>query len=323
MILKKPKLFKDKTILYIKMTSYQVEANEFTADNVSCTKPRTNKKTKRLQTLLLYAYETGQAPLYFETPESLVVPFGLSSYEQGDNTGKYDYSLPMICSSSDTKEQNNVTRWFEQLKAMDEFMIDFGVQYSREIFGQEYTKDQRMIVEALYSRMIKKPKVNKETGEPYPERIQPKVMKQWEETPTSLNGVPGVEVYTTSESPLTLDSWMDLQEVIPKGGSVTAIMQPRVWFVSGKYGTTLRVLKLKVIPREKREIPRGYTFSKRLTSSETTATTDTTSSSVNADASAEASVQSEEEEYEEVEEIIEEDEVLDSDEEVEEVEVTE
>lgn len=323
MILKKPKLFKDKTILYIKMTSYQVEANEFTADNVSCTKPRTNKKTKRLQTLLLYAYETGQAPLYFETPESLVVPFGLSSYEQGDNTGKYDYSLPMICSSSDTKEQNNVTRWFEQLKAMDEFMIDFGVQYSREIFGQEYTKDQRMIVEALYSRMIKKPKVNKETGEPYPERIQPKVMKQWEETPTSLNGVPGVEVYTTSEIPLTIDSWMDLQEVIPKGGSVTAIMQPRVWFVSGKYGTTLRVHKLKVIPREKREIPRGYTFSKRLTSSETTATTDTTSSSVNADASAEASLPSEEEEYEEDEEIVEDDEVLDSDEEVEEVEVTE
>ena len=309
------------------MTSYQIEANEFTADNVSCTKPRTNKKTKRLQTLLLYAYENGQAPLYFETPESLVVPFGLSSYEQGDNTGKYDYSLPMICSSSDTKEQNTVTHWFEQLKLMDEFMIDFGVQYSREIFGQEYTKEQRMIVEALYSRMIKKPKVNKETGEPYPERIQPKVRKQWEETPTSLNGVPGVEVYTTSESPLTLDSWEELQEVIPRGGSVTAIIQPRVWFVSGKFGTTLQVLKLKVTPREKREIPRGYTFSKRLTSSETTATTDTTSSSVNADASAEASVQSEEEEYEEVEEIVEEDEVLDSDEEVEEeveeVEVTE
>lgn len=315
MILKKPKIFKDKTILYIKMTSYQVEANEFTADNVSCTKPRTNKKTKRLQTLLLYAYENGQAPLYFETPESLVVPFGLSSYEQGDNTGKYDYSLPMICSSSDTKEQNNVTRWFEQLKAMDEFMIDFGVQYSREIFGQEYTKDQRMIVEALYSRMIKKPKVNKETGEPYPERIQPKVMKQWEDTPSSLNGVPGVEVYTTSEKPLTLDSWEDLQEVIPKGGSVTAIIQPRVWFVSGKFGTTLRVLKLKVTPREKREIPRGYTFSKRLTSDETTTHT-TTSHSVEAEASTEASA--EEEEYEEVEE--EEDEVLDSDEEVEEVE---
>ena len=305
------------------MTSYQIEANEFTADNVSCTKPRTNKKTKRLQTLLLYAYENGQAPLYFETPESLVVPFGLSSYEQGDNTGKYDYSLPMICSSSDTKEQNTVTHWFEQLKLMDEFMIDFGVQYSREIFGQEYTKEQRMIVEALYSRMIKKPKVNKETGEPYPERIQPKVRKQWEETPTSLNGVPGIEVYTTSESPLTLDSWEELQEVIPRGGSVTAIIQPRVWFVSGKFGTTLQVIKLKVTPREKREIPRGYTFSKRLTSSETTATTDTTSSSVNADASAEASVQSEEEEYEEVEEIVEEDEVLDSDEEVEEVEVTE
>lgn len=322
MILKKPKLFKDKNILYIKMTSYQVEANEFTADNVSCTKPRTNKKTKRLQTLLLYAYETGQAPLYFETPESLVVPFGLSSYEQGDNTGKYDYSLPMICSSSDTKEQNTVTHWFEQLKLMDEFMIDFGVQYSREIFGQEYTKDQRMIVEALYSRMIKKPKVNKETGEPYPERIQPKVMKQWEETPTSLNGVPGVEVYTTSESPLTLDSWEDLKEVIPRGGSVTAIIQPRVWFVSGKFGTTLRVLKLKVTLREKREIPRGYTFSKRLTSSETSTTTQSTTEEV-PEATAEASTHSEEEEYEEVEEIVEEDEVLDSDEEVEEVEVTE
>ena len=305
------------------MTNYQIEAKNFTADNVSCTKPRKNKKTKRLQTLLLYSYEAGQAPLYFETPESLVAPFGLSSYEQGDNTGKFDYSLPMICSSSDGKEQKTVDHFFNELKAMDEFMIDFGVQYSKEIFGQEYTKEQRMIVGALYSRMVKQPRINKETGEPYPERIQPKVMKQWEDTPSSLNGVPGVEVYTNSEEPLELDSWEELQEVIPRGGSVTAILQPRVWFVSGKFGTTLRVLKLKVTPREKREIPRGYTFSKRLTSGSTTQSTtveETTTETV--ETSHEAS--QEEEESEEVEEVEDSDEELeDDDDEVEEVEVAE
>ena len=306
--------------MYIKIKSYQVEAQNFTADNISCTKPRKNKKTKRLQTLLLYAYETGQAPLYIETPESLVTPFGLSSYEQGENTGKFDYSLPMICSSSDAKEQKTVEHFFNELKAMDEFMIDFGVQYSKEIFGQEYTKEQRMIVGALYSRIVKQPKINKETGEPYPERIQPKVMKQWEETPSSLNGVPGVEVYTNSEEPLELESWEELQEIIPKGGSVTAILQPRVWFVSGKFGTTLRVLKLKVSPREKREIPRGYTFSKRLTNT----------SATEVDATEETSTprtenhETEDDEEGSVEEVEDSDEEIEDDEDdVEEVEVSE
>ena len=92
--------------------------------------------------------------------------------------------------------------------------------------------------------------------------------------------------------------------------------------MSGKFGTTLRVLKLKVTPREKREIPRGYTFSKRLTSGSTAQSTtveETTTETV--ETSHEAS--QEEEESEEVEEVEDSDEELEDDDEVEEVEVAE
>jgi len=241
--------------------SNQVNASEFDAGNVSCTKPKLNKRTKKLQALLLYAYEQAKGPLYLETPEALRCPFGLSQYEAVEDSGKYDYSLPMTIQSSIASEQPVVENFFQQLQDLDEFMIDFGVEYSQQIFGQEYTPEQRMIVEALYSRCVRKPKRNKD-GELYPLKISPKVVKVWEEKPTSLNGVPNIEVYTTSQNDMKPESWENLMEMLPKGCSVTAILQPRVWFVSGKFGLTLRVLKLKIMPLEKRGPPKGYSFSK-------------------------------------------------------------
>ena len=241
--------------------SNQVNASEFDAGNVSCTKPKLNKKNKKLQALLLYAYEQAKGPLYFETPEALFCPFGLSQYEAVEDSGKYDYSLPMTIRSSIPSEQPVVDNFFQQLQDLDEFMIDFGVEYSQQIFGQEYTPEQRMIVEALYSRCVRKPKKNKE-GELYPLKISPKVVKVWEDKPTSVNGVPNVEVYTTSQNDMKPESWENLMEMLPKGCSVTAILQPRIWFVSGKFGLSLRVLKLKIMPFEKRGPPKGYSFSK-------------------------------------------------------------
>jgi len=256
--------------------SNQVNASEFDAGNVSCTKPKPNKRTKKLQALLLYAYEQAKGPLYFETPEALVCPFGLSQYEAVEDSGKYDYSLPMTIRSSIPSEQPVVDNFFQQLQDLDEFMIDFGVEYSQQIFGQEYTPDQRMIVEALYSRCVRKPKKNKE-GELYPLKISPKVVKVWEEKPTSKNGVPNVEVYTTSQNDMKPDSWESLMEMLPTGCSVTAILQPRVWFVSGKFGLSLRVLKLKIMPFEKRGPPKGYSFSKPPAEVDAETTTETPS----------------------------------------------
>jgi len=74
-----------------------ISATNFDAGNVSCTEPKLNKK-KKLHACLLYDYgSNGYRPLYIEAP--------------------------MTMKSSIESEQPVVVSFFEQLKALDEFMV--------------------------------------------------------------------------------------------------------------------------------------------------------------------------------------------------------
>ena len=253
------------------MTSNQVTATNFDAGNVSCTEPKLNKK-KRLQAYLLYDYGSNKnKPLYLETPEAMICPFGLSKYEAVEGSGKYSYSLPMTRKSSIESEQPVVVSFFEQLQALDEFMIDYGVRFSKKIFGKEYTEAQRELVKAFYTPLVKDPSVNKETGEPYPLKISPKIPKVWEDPPTTLNGVPELEVYTSSEEDQHPESWEDLEELLPNRVPTTGILRIRPWFVNKKYGLSMTLMKVKAMPVEKNEPPRGYSFSRPPVNDETEA----------------------------------------------------
>ena len=322
------------------MTSNQVTAKNFNASNISCTEPKKNKK-KRLQAYLLYDYGSKNSPLYLETPEALVCPFGLSIYEAVEDSGVFSYSLPMTMKSSIASEQPVVDSFLKQLQELDEFMVDYGIRYSKHIFGKEYTESHREIVREFYSPLIKEQKVNADTGEPYPYRISPKIKKVWEDTPTSTNGVPNVEVYTSSEADNQPESWDSLNTLLPGRVSSTGILSLRPWFVNKKFGLSMTLLKLKVMPVERNEAPRGYSFSRPPVAGEsttedtveetqesagaTTTTETTTTETATTEASASSQSVSEEEVEDSDEELVDEEDVEDVEEaeEVEEVHVTE
>ena len=252
-------IFKVNLYNYIYIMSTVITPRDFNATNISATKPKLNKY-KRLQSLLLYSKDSGtsKSPLYIETPEGIISQFGLSRYEKG-NTGTFDYSLPMTARSSLQSEADAIENFFEQLRGLDNFMIDYGVQFSKQIFGKEYTEEQRGIVEAMYSPCVRQKKDDE--GNMYPPNISPKISKVYVENRQG-DGTPDIEVYMGSESPLTVNGWQSLMDILPKRTPITAIMQPRIWFVSGRFGITLRVLQLKVLSVSKSGPPRGYSFSK-------------------------------------------------------------
>ena len=80
-------------------------------------------------------------------------------------------------------------------------------------------------------------------GNPYPRRINTKIRSQYEQPEK-----PNVKVYKGSREDIndedfTFDSF---DELIQKGSFVEAVIQPSLWFISGKYGVTWRVIQMKV-----------------------------------------------------------------------------
>jgi hypothetical protein len=288
-----------------------IAAKDLNVQNVTATRPKLNKG-KRLNSILLYSENdsANKTPLYLETPEAIISQFGLSKYEKG-NTGTFDYSLPLTARSAMNEESETVEHFFAQLKQLDEFMIQFGIKYSKEIFKKEYTEEQRGIVEAMYKPCVRQK--NDQDGNPYPPNISPKIPKVWEEN-ASGDGKPNVEVYLGSKAPIQINGWDDLSNMIQKRTPVTVIMQPRIWFVSGRYGVTLRITHIKVMAVSKSGPPRGYAFSKEPSKIQDNQTE-----------SSEEKVQSteEKEESDEVEEEDDEEIIEDSDDESEEIEEVE
>ena len=215
---------------------------------LTITKPKQDKKTKRLIAAILY----NGNPAYFETPE-IRAPFGLSKYEKG-SSGTYDYSLPLKAVGGPTESQELVEKFFEQLGEIDNYLINYGVTYSKEIFGKVYTEQQKGIVEALFNRGVKSGQDG--DGNMYPPKISPKISKSYE------SEKPDVLIFRQSATPVDFDDWDKLGEVLVAGLPVRAIIQPKAWFIGGKFGITYRVLQLK-LPDEKKSMgrPTSYAFS--------------------------------------------------------------
>ena len=106
-------------------------------------------------------------------------------------------------------------------------------------------------------------------------------------------------------------------ELIPKRTPVTVITQPRIWFISGRYGVTLRVTHIKVLAVSKSGPPRGYAFSSpaKIEDKETVQHNSTETTESGEGSEKEDSVEKEESDDEEV--------IEDSDEDSEEIEEVE
>jgi len=232
------------------MSSNSVSPNELDSANVTITDPRKRKsektKTERIVSLMLY----NQSPAYFETPLCRA-PFGINTYAKGD-TGISDYSLNLSLDPED-----NFTK---QCANIDNLMIDYGVKHSKMLFGKQYTPEQRPVVEALYTPMLKEGKIDGDNH--YPPRIAPKILRKHEDAT-----VPNVLFYHSKDEEVDVESFDHLIDLVPKGSSNKTLIVPRPWFISGRFGTSLNVLQI-LAPKRKSMRPKSFAFNDELGATE-------------------------------------------------------
>ena len=248
-----------------------IKPTEFNANNITGTTPV--KKGDRLQSLLLY----NNTPFLVETP-ALKVPFGVNRFGEKSD-GSIDaskalgaYSMNMSAQGKDPERQPVVKSFFDNLEEMDKVLLKFGIEHSKLIFGKVHQHEA--VVEALFTPTIKRSE-DKE-GNPYPHRIAPKIPADYDD-----DTKPSVKVFQDTHEDLNVDgfTFTELKEIVGKGTFVAAILQPRLWFISGKYGITWRVVQMKVHAKKTFGKPTSYAFSDNASDDEQKTTNEESSSS--------------------------------------------
>ena len=224
------------------MSSNCVSPVEFNAKNLSVTAPRKKKnektKSEKIMALMLY----NEAPAYWETT-ACRAPFGVAAFAKGE-TNTNDYSLNLSLDP-----EHNFTK---QLAKVDDMMIDYGIKHSKLIFGTQYTPDQRQVVQALYKGILKPGKVDGDNV--YPPRISPKIKKSQDD-----QSRPNILFYHSRGEEVEVESFRQLEELIPKGTMVKALIVPRPWFISGRFGVSLDVIQV-LAPKRQTMRPKTYAF---------------------------------------------------------------
>lgn len=228
-----------------------LKTNDLDIETTIITQPKLNKN-KQLTAAIINSKT--RSALYIETPY-LINPFGLSAYDGGKDIKEEakSWSLVLKAQGSQNDSAEEITALFNYFKALDEKTIDYGLEHSQTIFKKKYDESQRAIlVDLLYNRCVK-PSVGGD-GTVYPDKITLKVMKK-------LDMSPDVLLFKDTSEPLSIGTWDELQNSIPKGVPLKAIIQPRLYFVNGKMGINFRVLQIKLQSVSKVGRPITYAFS--------------------------------------------------------------
>ena len=207
--------------------------SSFKATDITVSPPK--KKGDRLNAIML----ANNSPVYFESPLSSA-PFGVTNFS-GDT--QQNFSLNLSLSDSEYSAE-----WDK----FDEYMIDYGVKHSKIIFGKEYKESQRAVVEALYTRCMKRDA--NDTDSQYPPRIAPKFLRDRENSSR-----PNVLFYHSSDEEVSVDSFDQLVELVPKGIKMKIIFSGRPWFISGRFGVSFNVHQI-LAPKKMLSRPNTFAF---------------------------------------------------------------
>ena len=219
-------------------------------ENLSATEPRENKYGK-LASYLLHMGEPFYSHLYGKAT------FGVNGYGENKGDTPTAYSLNISDFTADKEDFETAKEFFDSLKKLDEYMIDFGLKYSKKIFGKKYDKGTHdAVVEALYTSSVKTGE--DKDGNPYPDRITTKIKPDYN-NPSR----PNAKIFTNSKTDINDENFTydDLVELVPKGSFVKVILQPNIWFISGKMGISWKVIQLKTMPNSKKKKIASYAFS--------------------------------------------------------------
>lgn len=208
--------------------------NAFDASNITYSEPRVLDNNGKV---IYVSYN--KKKLIMQTPE-MDVPFGLSKWS-GDGNGKDKYSLDLSFKGKDNREV--LSTFFDGLKSLDRKFIEDGFTNSQKWFKKTF-KSIDSIEEAMYTPLIKYPKdKDGNITDKYPPTI--KITVPHDGTKFMC------DVYDHNKN------IVDLATIDTKGAKISAIIQCSGLWVSGKYGSTWKVIQMKVTPPAR---IKGYAF---------------------------------------------------------------
>lgn len=209
-----------------------IDGTTFDASKIRYTSPKMNPSGGKSVGILSTITNTA---LKIQTPTMLT--WGASDYEGNE---KYEVSLQFPTEEYDSDE----------LRAFRQNMVDFenkikadALENSKAWFGKQHSSPE--VLEALWTPVLKYTK-DKSTGEPDKSKAPtlkvkiPFYEQKWK-----------VEVYDQNcERLFPNDGEETPLDFIKKGAKVVTLMQcGGLWFVSGKFGVTWKMIQV-VVPRE-------------------------------------------------------------------------
>lgn len=168
-------------------------------------------------------------PLIMQTPE-MIAPYGLSKWENdGKNPAKY--TLDLSFKGFDTRDP--LQKFSKSLQDFDDLMMNTGLERADIWFPNKKIVNKDGI-DAIYTTVLRSSKDNK-----YPPIF--KMVMPYDEATGNFK----CKVFNK----ITKEEILDVKAVNFKGAKVAAIVQcAGVWLAGGKFGTTWKVVQLRVEP---------------------------------------------------------------------------
>ena len=187
----------------------------------------------------------------------LTLPYGMNVF---DKAGPVKYSMDL--SLRGYEDDENVKAMYEAFSALDEWMIDQGQKNSKAWFKTDLSKpEQRSVVKAFYTPMVKFSKDAEGNPKPYPPTIKINLRKDrnnsdaWE-----------VKVYERVDGDVRKVESVPLEDLLVKGAQISTLIQcTSIWFAGSKFGLSWKAnqIRMEKVP----DSIRGYAFLDDTTSS--------------------------------------------------------
>ncbi len=210
-----------------------VTAKNFKPENITVTDPKAieiNGKTiGAKQSYINYA----GGRLVLQSAKEMGLPFGVSVYDEVDPP-KYSIDL----SFRDYNTNADMKAFYDALRALDDKMIQLGVENSKKWFKAELNYDQ--VKTMKYKSCLREAKDKEGNPLDYPPTLKINLKKRRDKSGNDLGF--GIDAVDARREPVDTS---DIEKGWGKGQSVTALLEcGGMWLSTVGYGITWRIKKL-------------------------------------------------------------------------------
>ena len=220
---------------------------------------------------------TGYSPI-IKTPW-MILPFGPSSYAKSkgaiDNLTDWTIEAKAACYQTldlknipfdYEKNKSDIETLFKFFEDLEKKSVDFAHENSTKFFKKEIKKD--IIEEAYVVKFVKKSDKKDNDGNPYPDKITTKIMKNIK------TGAPDVVIEDLDGNSIPVENWEDIEskltEIVVKGSTARLIIQLRTYLVNNKFGFSIKLCAIQIDDKKKNGISSIFSFKETTNAKETT-----------------------------------------------------